>query len=53
MHKIGGRLTDLKQFKKTSLISIPDNEIRSSPKVEESVIMVDYFNPPSQQLLSL
>lgn len=44
--------SSLTNLSKTSLISITDNS-PSAPKVEESVIMINYFHPNSQQLLNL
>jgi len=38
---------------KASVISIQDVTPKGTPKVEESVVMVDYFNPNQKQLSQL
>ena len=38
---------------KASVISIQDVSPKGPPKVEESVIMVDYFNPDMQRMKQL
>lgn len=47
--KLLQHLSDKQLLHKASVISIQDFTPKQAPKVEESVIMVDYFNPTKQQ----
>lgn len=38
---------------KASIISIQDLTPKGQPKIEQSVVMVDYFNPDKKQLSKL
>ena len=46
-------LKDRNNVHKASVISIQDLTPKGPPKVEESIIMVDYFNPDKKQLSKL